>query len=63
MGIDIIGVIQLLLIIWAVMGIMQSGASTGEKLVWVIIVILLPIVGFIIWYLIGPGSKAFPLRR
>ncbi len=60
---DLVGLIELLLVIWAILAIMQSGESNGAKLVWVVIIILMPLVGFIIWYLIGPGSKAFPLRR
>jgi hypothetical protein len=59
----IIGLIQLLLMIWALVGILQSSASSGEKLVWVLVVILLPLIGFLLWYLIGPGSKALPGRR
>ena len=60
---DIIGIIELLLVIWALIGILQSGASPVEKLIWVLIILIIPLVGFLIWYLIGPGSKAFPLRR
>ncbi len=60
---DIVGIITLLLVIWALIGILQSSASPIEKLIWVIIILVLPLVGFVLWYLIGPGSKAFPLRR
>ncbi len=60
---DLVGLITLLLVIWALVGILQSGAPPLEKLVWVVVVILMPLVGFLLWYLIGPGSKAFPLRR
>jgi Phospholipase_D-nuclease N-terminal len=60
---DIVGIITLLLVIWALIGILQSSASPIEKLIWVIIILVIPLVGFLIWYLIGPGSKAFPLRR
>jgi hypothetical protein len=60
---DIVGIITLLLVIWALIGILQSGASPIEKLIWVIVILVIPLAGFLIWYLIGPGSKAFPLRR
>ena len=60
---DIVGIIELLLVIWALIGILQSSASPVEKLIWVLIILIIPLVGFLIWYLIGPGSKAFPLRR
>jgi hypothetical protein len=60
---DLVGLITLLLVIWALVGILQSGAQPLEKLIWVVVVILMPLVGFLLWYLIGPGSKNFPLRR
>jgi hypothetical protein len=58
----ILSLIQLLLVIWALVGILQSSAAPVEKLIWVIIVLVMPLIGFLLWYLIGPGSKAFPLR-
>lgn len=60
---DLIGLLVLLLAIWALVGILQSSASPVEKLIWVIVVLAMPLVGFILWYFIGPGTKAFPLRR
>jgi Phospholipase_D-nuclease N-terminal len=60
---DIIGIIELLLVIWALIGILQSSAAPVEKLIWVLIILIIPLVGFLLWYLIGPGSKSFPLRR
>ncbi len=60
---DIVGIITLLLVIWALIGILQSSASPVEKLIWVIVILVLPLIGFVLWYLIGPGSKAFPLLR
>jgi hypothetical protein len=62
-GIDVVGLISLLLAIWGLIGVLQSSASMVEKLIWVLILLFLPIVGFVIWYVIGPGSKAFPLGR
>jgi hypothetical protein len=59
---DIVGLITLLLVIWALIGILRSGATPVEKLIWVIVVLVMPLIGFLLWYLIGPGSKAFPLR-
>jgi hypothetical protein len=60
---DLVGFITLLLVIWALIGILQSGAPPVEKLIWVLIILIIPLVGFLLWYLMGPGSKAFPLRR
>ena len=63
MLVDVASVLVLLLDIWALVVILQSGGSPLEKLVWVIIILVLPLIGFILWYLIGPGSKRFPLGR
>ena len=60
---DIVGIITLLLVIWAIIGILQSGAEPVTKLIWVLIVLALPLVGFVLWFLIGPGAKTLPGRR
>ncbi len=52
----ILGLIILVLDILAIIKIIQSGASTGEKVLWVILVLVLPVVGLVIWALLGPGS-------
>lgn len=51
------GVVHLALVIWAVVSIVQSGASTGHKVGWILLIALLPVLGFIIWLLLGPKSK------
>jgi len=54
-GIGGIGsLIVLVLDIWAIVSIIGSGASTGAKVVWILLVLILPLIGFIIWLLAGP---------
>lgn len=53
------GLIVLLADIYAVVMILQSSAKTFEKLVWALVVFLLPLIGLIIWYFAGPGKKPF----
>mgnify|MGYP003136839563 CR=1 FL=1 len=50
------GIILLALDIWALISIFGSNASTGGKVLWSLLVILLPLLGFIIWFLAGPRS-------
>jgi len=50
------GVIILALDLWAIISTISSHASVGKKVLWCLIVILLPILGFIIWLLFGPRS-------
>lgn len=40
--------------IWAIINILQSAASKEKKLLWILVVVLLPLLGLILWYLLGP---------
>jgi hypothetical protein len=60
MGIEVgglLGLIILILDIYAIIKIIGSGASTGAKILWCLLVILLPVLGLIIWFLFGPSGK------
>jgi succinate dehydrogenase/fumarate reductase cytochrome b subunit len=48
------GLVILILDVWAIVNIFQSTASTGAKVLWTVLVIVLPILGLIIWFLAGP---------
>lgn len=50
----VIGLIVLALDVWAFINILQSGTGTGGKVLWTLLILFLPIVGFIIWLLAGP---------
>ncbi|BAU48832.1 hypothetical protein SVA_2282 [Sulfurifustis variabilis] len=50
----IFGLIVLIADIWAIVRTVQSGASTGAKVFWVVLIILLPVLGLIIWFIFGP---------
>lgn len=53
----ILGFLILVLDIWAVLQIVQSSASNGAKALWIAIVVVLPLLGLIIWYLLGPKPR------
>jgi hypothetical protein len=42
--------------VWAIVNIFQSSADTGNKVLWIVIVFLLPLLGFILWYIWGPKT-------
>jgi len=42
--------------VWAILKIVKSSASDGKKALWIAIVVVLPLVGLILWYLMGPGK-------
>ena len=53
----IFGILVLIADVYAILQIAQSGASTGKKTLWIVVVLVLPVVGFILWYLLGPKSS------
>jgi hypothetical protein len=52
----IFGLIVLIADVWAIVNIFQSSAGTGSKVLWTVLVILLPVLGLILWYFLGPRS-------
>ena len=40
--------------IWAIINILQSSVSNEKKLLWILVVALLPLLGLILWYFLGP---------
>ncbi|MBF0256884.1 MAG: PLDc N-terminal domain-containing protein [Gammaproteobacteria bacterium] len=45
--------------VYAVIMILQSSEQMLHKALWVLLVVLLPLIGLIVWYLMGPGRKPF----
>ncbi|MGB7244748.1 MAG: PLD nuclease N-terminal domain-containing protein [Sulfitobacter sp.] len=52
------GLIILALDVWAIISIIGSRVSTGRKVLWTLLVLIMPIVGFVIWFIIGPKSNS-----
>jgi len=48
------GVLVLAGDIWALINIFQSTVSNEKKLLWVLVVVLLPVLGLILWFFLGP---------
>lgn len=57
----LLGLIVLVLDVFAILKITQSSSSTGGKAMWIVIVLILPVAGLIIWFLFGPGDKSFKI--
>lgn len=51
------GLIILIADIWALLQVVQSGVSSGKKLLWILLILLLPILGLIIWFVAGPRER------
>jgi succinate dehydrogenase/fumarate reductase cytochrome b subunit len=54
---SLLGVLILAGDIWAILNIFQSSVSNEKKLIWIIAVVLLPLLGLILWYFLGPRDR------
>ena len=50
------GLLVLVADIWAIVNIIQSSRDTAAKVLWTVLVIVLPVLGFIIWLIAGPRT-------
>lgn len=50
----LLGLVIFVLDIWAIASIFNSNVDTGQKVLWIALVVILPLIGFIIWYFAGP---------
>ena len=50
----LLGLLILIGDIWAIINIAQSSASNGKKVLWIVLVLLLPLLGLILWFFLGP---------
>ncbi len=55
-----LGILHFLVWIYAVIQILGSRAATGDKVLWILIVLVLPLLGLLIWLFVGPGSPRKP---
>ena len=54
----LIGLLILIADIYAIVKIAQSSADTAKKVIWILVVLILPIIGLIAWFFAGPGGKS-----
>jgi hypothetical protein len=54
----LIGLLILIADIYAIVNVVQSGATTGAKILWILGILIFPLIGVIVWYFAGPKSGA-----
>jgi hypothetical protein len=60
MGMEVTGLFGLIVLglaIWAIVHVVQSRASTFAKVLWILLLLFLPLIGFIIWLIAGPRAR------
>ncbi|HKJ05762.1 MAG TPA: PLDc N-terminal domain-containing protein [Geopsychrobacteraceae bacterium] len=55
----VFGTIILIADIWAIAQTVQTPVSAGNKILWVLLILILPVVGLLLWFFLGPR----PLRQ
>jgi len=53
-----LGLIIFVLDIWAIIRVIQSPASTGAKVLWTVLILLMPVLGLVLWFFLGPRDQA-----
>jgi len=57
MGIEVgglLGLLWLIVVVYAIVSVVGSSAGTGPKVLWIVLILLLPVIGVIAWVLLGP---------
>ena len=60
MGIEVGGILGLIILIadiWAIVKTFESPSSSGAKVFWILLILILPLLGLIIWLFAGPRSR------
>ncbi len=56
MATGLLGLLIFIADVWAILTIIQSKAEVGAKVLWCLLVIILPVLGLLIWYFAGPKN-------
>jgi len=52
-----LGIIPFLLWLWALIDILKTEFTEDNKIIWVLVVVLVPLIGFILYFFIGRDQK------
>jgi phospholipase D-like protein len=42
--------------IWAIVNVLQSAVDTTKKAIWTLVILLLPVLGVVLWFFLGPRT-------
>ncbi len=55
-AISLVGTVILLLDIWAIISVLMGSSSVMRKVMWIAIILLLPLIGMGLYFLIGRNA-------
>lgn len=53
----LIGLVILVAAIYAIYQVLTSSATTTAKIVWALVILFLPVLGLIAWFIAGPKAS------
>ena len=56
-GLGLFGVLLLIADVWAIINVFQANTDNVKKLLWLVLILLLPLLGVIIWFFAGPRAS------
>lgn len=51
------GLLLLFADVWALIHVAQSDSTPAKKAVWIVLIVALPLLGFLLWLLLGPRAR------
>jgi hypothetical protein len=57
----LLGLVILIADIWAIVQVFNSSVSTAAKLGWTLLILVLPVLGLVIWFFMGPRPRGTAL--
>lgn len=56
-GYSLLGLVVVLLDVIAIVGILLGAGTPGHKLLWTLVVVIFPLVGMIVYFIIGRSPR------
>lgn len=53
----VFGIIIFVLDVWAIASVINTNVSLGTKILWIALIAILPVLGLILWYFMGPKAN------
>ncbi len=54
---SLVGLFILVLDVIALVSLLKSGADATTKILWLLLIVLLPVLGMILYFVMGPGRR------
>lgn len=55
-GMGLFGLLVLVADIWAIINVAQAKVDNVKKLLWIVLILILPLLGVVIWFFAGPRA-------